>query len=112
MTLEDYRQLVLRAHGGKLQKLGVNIPQYEPLKVQVSQESGDREYIEQHLLPAIRRIANVPLYQSYANFMENREKAGFKNGMTLEDYRQLVLRTHGVKLQQLGVNIPQYQSSK
>lgn len=86
-------------------KTGMNLNPYWQ-----QQEQFDKHYIETHLLPVIRKgIASNPIYANYAHFMANRERAGYKAGMSLADYRALVLETHGQKLQKLGLRLPEYE---
>ena len=72
-------------------------------------EQYDRQYVENHLLPLIRKIiGNNTIYQNYNAFMANRAKAGFKEGMSLGEYRQLVLTVHRQRIHGLGLSIAEY----
>lgn len=75
----------------------------------LSQEDHDKDYIESKLLPVIRQVVSHPIYQDYNSFITNRNMAGFKEGMSLDAFRQLVLDVHGKKLELLGVSIEPYQ---
>lgn len=77
-------------------------------KLQITQEKYDESYIENDLLPVIRQLANHPIYENRENFLANRNRAGFKEGMSLEDFRLLVYQIHGHKLRQLEIAIPEY----
>ena len=77
-------------------------------KVTESPADYDKEYIENSLLPVIRQIVDVPMYRNYEIFMDNRNKAGFTENMTVPAYRALVLQTHANTLNHLGVTIPEY----
>lgn len=72
----------------------------------------EKAYVEAHLLPAIRKlVGDLDIYKSYEKFILNRERVLFKEGMTLTQYRELVLNAHRTRVERLKISIPEYNPS-